>query len=174
METLTRPATASPGESSFPTYNASGAIKAKDEPRYVGTFPRVIRWKIKVPTPLATSALPGSRPVSAGTKTVAPNIANKCCNDSGIALKKFFIPFPPFNCPTYDIFLLFNFRISIQLKIFFVFFYSIFVFSVDLIFTRRKQISVPGAYQGENPYQNDKSRNYVPCKFFVIRKVITP
>ena len=55
-----------------------GLIKAKDEPKYEGTFPFVIKMKTKVPIPLEIKAIAGLIPVSAGTKTVAPNIANKC------------------------------------------------------------------------------------------------
>ena len=35
--------------------------------------------KTKVPIPLEINAIAGDIPVKAGTKTVAPNIAKRCC-----------------------------------------------------------------------------------------------
>ena len=56
-----------------------GAIKAKLLPKKTGTFPFVIRWKIKVPTPAVNKATAGSISISNGTNTVAPNATNKNC-----------------------------------------------------------------------------------------------
>lgn len=55
-----------------------GLIKAKEDPRYEGAFPLVMMIKAKVPIPLVIRATAGLIPVSAGTNTVAPNIAKRC------------------------------------------------------------------------------------------------
>ena len=54
------------------------AMNAKLEPRYTGTLRPVMKWNSSVPRPAHSSAVDGLRPVSAGTSTVAPNIANTC------------------------------------------------------------------------------------------------
>ena len=51
---------------------------AKEEPRNAGTFLLVSRWNSKVPRPANNSVVETSRPVSMGTRIVAPNIANMC------------------------------------------------------------------------------------------------
>lgn len=55
-------------------------MKAKDEPRNAGTCNLVMKWKSSVPSPAKRRVVDTGRPVIAGTKTVAPNIANMCCN----------------------------------------------------------------------------------------------
>ena len=55
-------------------------MKAKDEPRNAGTLPPVIRWNSNVPRPANSRVVAMSSPVSMGTRTVAPNIANICCS----------------------------------------------------------------------------------------------
>ena len=55
-------------------------MKANDEPRNAGTWDCVIRWKMRVPIPAKRRVVDTGRPVIAGTRTVAPNIANMCCN----------------------------------------------------------------------------------------------
>ncbi len=55
-------------------------MKANDDPRKAGTFIFVIKWKIKVPRPAKRSVTETGRPVIVGTRMVAPNIANMCCN----------------------------------------------------------------------------------------------
>ena len=56
----------------------NAARNAKEEPRKTGTLNLVQQWNIKVPTPAENSASDGLRPVSKGTRTVAPNMANRC------------------------------------------------------------------------------------------------
>ncbi len=58
------------------TPNEMGAIKAKDEAKNTGTFPRVVSWKSNVPTPAVNKATFGFNPVSSGTRTNAPNATN--------------------------------------------------------------------------------------------------
>lgn len=52
-----------------------------------GTFPLVTKWNIKVPKPAQKIATDVSKPVKIGTKTVAPNIAIRCCK-AKITLEK--------------------------------------------------------------------------------------
>ncbi len=59
-----------------------GAMKANDEARNTGTWPRVTTWKISVPTPAVKSATFGSRPVSSGTSTSAPKATSSICAPS--------------------------------------------------------------------------------------------
>jgi hypothetical protein len=54
-------------------------MNAKLEPRYDGTLPPVIRKNTSVPTPDISTATLGSKPISSGASTVAPNIATTCC-----------------------------------------------------------------------------------------------
>jgi hypothetical protein len=61
-----------------------GPINAKDEPTYAGSLAFVHKIYNSVPTPLQNSAIDGLRPVSIGTRIVAPTIANKCCKLNGI------------------------------------------------------------------------------------------
>jgi len=56
-----------------------GAMKAKLEPRKMGTCPWVTRWKISVPMPAVKSAVAGSSPTSRGTNTVEPNATKRNC-----------------------------------------------------------------------------------------------
>ena len=57
-------------------------MKAKLEPRKAGTLPLASRWKSSVPSPAKSSVTLTERPVSVGTSTVAPNMANMCCTPS--------------------------------------------------------------------------------------------
>ena len=57
-------------------------MKAKLEPRKAGTLPLASRWKSSVPRPAKSSVTLTDRPVSVGTSTVAPNMANICCTPS--------------------------------------------------------------------------------------------
>lgn len=54
------------------------AINAKLEPRKTGTFFFVIQWNSSVPRPAQNSVIEVFSPVSAGTSTVAPNMARVC------------------------------------------------------------------------------------------------
>ena len=54
-----------------------GAIKAKLEPKKMGTLPLVIKWKMNVPKPAVNNAVAGSRPTSKGTRTVEPKATNR-------------------------------------------------------------------------------------------------
>ena len=54
-----------------------GAIKAKLEPKKIGTLPLVTKWKMRVPKPAVNNAVAGSSPTSRGTKTVAPKATNR-------------------------------------------------------------------------------------------------
>ena len=54
------------------------AKNAKDEPRKAGTLPLVIKWNSSVPRPAQSRVVETLRPVSRGTSTVAPNMANMC------------------------------------------------------------------------------------------------
>ena len=56
-----------------------GAMNAKELPKNAGTFPFEQKWNINVPIPAVNIATEGLIPTNNGTKTVAPNIANKCC-----------------------------------------------------------------------------------------------
>jgi hypothetical protein len=61
-----------------PATAAIGAMNANDDPRKLGILPLVrIRYRI-VPAPDVMIATDGFRPVSMGTRTVAPNIAMRC------------------------------------------------------------------------------------------------
>ena len=53
-------------------------MNAKLEPRNTGTLKPVMMWHSHVPRPAHSSAIAGLMPVSAGTSTVAPNMANTC------------------------------------------------------------------------------------------------
>ena len=55
-------------------------MKANDEPKNAGTCNFVMRWKMRVPIPAKRRVVDTGRPVIAGTRTVAPNIANMCCS----------------------------------------------------------------------------------------------
>ena len=55
-------------------------MNAKDEPKNAGTRNLVIRWKMRVPIPAKRRVVETGSPVIAGTRIVAPNIANMCCN----------------------------------------------------------------------------------------------
>lgn len=57
-------------------------MNANEEPRKAGTFIFVSKWKSSVPRPAKRSVVETGRPVIAGTRTVAPNIANMCCRPS--------------------------------------------------------------------------------------------
>ena len=54
--------------------------KAKEDPKNAGTFFFVTKWNNNVPTPANNKVVDTSKPVNSGTNTVAPNIANMCCN----------------------------------------------------------------------------------------------
>ena len=69
-------------------------MKAKDGLTEVGNLASPTRWKTTF-LHRGTSALPLPRPVSAGTRIVAPNIAKKCCNDNGSGFKETFQLCPP-------------------------------------------------------------------------------
>ena len=56
-----------------------GAIKAKLDPRNIGTCPLVTRWKINVPIPAVKRAVAGSRPTRRGTRTVEPKATKRNC-----------------------------------------------------------------------------------------------
>ncbi len=68
-----------------------GAMKAKLEPRKIGTWRRVMSWNSSVPTPAPSSASEGLSPVSSGTSTSAPKATNRiwapeiACRHSGSA-----------------------------------------------------------------------------------------
>src|SRR5699024_1634527 len=55
-----------------------GVINAKLEPKYAGIFACVINIYNNVPIPDASKADDIGNPVKNGTRTVDPNIANKC------------------------------------------------------------------------------------------------
>ena len=55
-------------------------MKANELPRKAGTRPFAKKWKRRVPNPAKSSVALTERPVSMGTKIVAPNIANMCWN----------------------------------------------------------------------------------------------
>ena len=83
--TYINPAMATPkqayGRSAGSPFGAMAAyppIKAKELPRKAGTLRPVIKWNSSVPRPANSSVVATSRPVSAGTRTVAPNMANMC------------------------------------------------------------------------------------------------
>ena len=80
-------------------------IKAKLEPRNTGTLRLVIRWNRIVPTPAQNSATEVSSPVSSGTSTVAPNMANTCWMPSSVICPQFFfvlsIPYSSSFCIVY-------------------------------------------------------------------------
>ena len=93
----TKPAQATPKQAygrslelsnGFPAASAMGAIaaypprNAKEEPRNAGTLPFVRKWNSNVPSPANNSVVDTSRPVSMGTRIVAPNMANICCTPS--------------------------------------------------------------------------------------------
>ena len=54
-------------------------MNANDEPKNAGTLNLVIKWNSNVPIPAKSKVVDTGRPVMAGTRTVAPNIANMCC-----------------------------------------------------------------------------------------------
>ena len=56
-----------------------GAMKAKLDPKKMGTLPFVTRWKMRVPKPAVNKAVAGLSPTSKGTKTVAPNATKRNC-----------------------------------------------------------------------------------------------
>ena len=58
------------------------AMNANDDPRNAGTFPFARKWNSSVPKPANSSVADTERPVSTGTSTVAPNMANRCCRPS--------------------------------------------------------------------------------------------
>ena len=62
--------------------------KAKDDPKKAGTLYFVIMWKRSVPSPAKRRVDDTDNPVIAGTKTVAPNIANICCKPSNNILAR--------------------------------------------------------------------------------------
>ena len=53
-------------------------MNANDEPKNAGTFPFARKWNSSVPSPANSSVSLTDRPVSTGTKMVAPNMANMC------------------------------------------------------------------------------------------------
>ena len=53
-------------------------MNANEEPKNAGTLPLARIWKSSVPRPANSSVSLTERPVSTGTKMVAPNIANMC------------------------------------------------------------------------------------------------
>ena len=61
----------------------AGAMKAKDEPKYAGALPLVIRMNSSVPMPFMNSTIAGLMPNINGTSTDAPNMANMCWMESG-------------------------------------------------------------------------------------------
>ena len=54
-----------------------GAMKAKLEPRKIGTWRPVMSWNSSVPTPAPSSASEGLSPVSSGTSTSAPKATKR-------------------------------------------------------------------------------------------------
>ena len=58
------------------------AMNEKLDPRYDGTRPPTATKKISVPMPEKRIATLGSKPISSGASTVAPNIATTCCRPS--------------------------------------------------------------------------------------------
>ena len=56
-------------------------MKAKLDPKYAGILALVQRIYTKVPTPELNKAILGFIPINKGTKTVEPNIVNKCWTD---------------------------------------------------------------------------------------------
>ena len=54
-------------------------MNANDEPKNAGTLPFARKWNSSVPNPANRSVAETESPVSAGTSTVAPNMANMCC-----------------------------------------------------------------------------------------------
>ena len=54
------------------------AINANDEPRNAGTLPLESKWNNRVPKPANNNVACTERPVSTGTRMVAPNMANMC------------------------------------------------------------------------------------------------
>ena len=63
-----------------------GAMKAKLEPRKMGTLPLVTRWNKSVPIPAENNAVEGSRPTSRGTNTVDPKATNRNCMPTTVFL----------------------------------------------------------------------------------------
>ena len=61
-------------------------MKANDDPRKAGTLNRVTRWNSSVPRPANSSVAETESPVMAGTRTVAPNMANMCWSPSASIL----------------------------------------------------------------------------------------
>ena len=57
-------------------------MNAKLEPKNAGTLPLANRWNSSVPMPAKSSVTLTDRPVSVGTSTVAPNMANMCWTPS--------------------------------------------------------------------------------------------
>ena len=55
---------------------AMGATNTNDDARNTGTERRVMPWNNRVPRPAVNSATLGSRPVSSGISTMAPNATN--------------------------------------------------------------------------------------------------
>ena len=53
-----------------------GATNTNDDARNTGTERRVMPWNNRVPRPAVNSATLGSRPVSSGISTMAPNATN--------------------------------------------------------------------------------------------------
>ncbi len=65
-----------------------GAMKAKLEPRKIGTWRRVQSWNNRVPTPAPSRAMEGFSPVSRGTRTMAPKATNKICSPATLCLTR--------------------------------------------------------------------------------------
>lgn len=63
-----------------------GAMKAKLEPKKMGTLPLVIRWKMTVPKPAVNRAVAGSSPTSKGTRTVEPKATKRNCTPTMVFL----------------------------------------------------------------------------------------
>ena len=78
-----------PSATSYPngSNSSTGEINAKLEPRYAGILPLQIKRYSNVPMPLNSRTVAGLMWNRTGTRTVAPNIANRCCKLSGIVCK---------------------------------------------------------------------------------------
>lgn len=53
-------------------------MKAKELPRNAGTFHLEMKWNSRVPTPAKSRVADVFKPVMAGTRMVAPNMAKRC------------------------------------------------------------------------------------------------
>jgi hypothetical protein len=68
-----------------PVMDRIGPMKAKLEPRQLGTLRPVMKTKRRVPTPEKKRVTRGPNPIRMGANTVHPNIAITCCIPIGIS-----------------------------------------------------------------------------------------